>query len=377
MTLAPHSDLRRLMKRARHGERVLSVYLDLAGAARPRARVEADLRRLLGDLRPTVRPEQRASFEADALQVERVVAQHALHRGGLVVFCNRDGNYCWSQETSSRVGNMAFWRGAPHLLPLFEARDDLSGLLAAVLDRGRARLLRLAPSGVVGREELQAQESVRRVKHVGLDKIRSQANVERAAETHAARFLGRVARRLSHLAAERRFERLLVAGPVEATHELVRRLPKDPRERLIGCVALPSGAEEDRILKIAVESARRAGDLRQVRTWRELSTAARKKERAVLGAEATLEHLHAGSIRRLILAQGTRPTGSRCPACGRLSTARGGRCPACGGRAPARRDLLEPIVEAALAEGATLEVLRGRPGKRLLEAGGLGAFLRY
>ena len=52
-------------------------------------------------------------------------------------------------------------------------------------------------------------------------------------------------------------------------------------------------------------------------------------------------------------------------------------CEFCGIPAKADDDLMEAIIAKALAEGATIEQVRGEAAEKLKSVGGIGAFLRY
>ena len=52
-------------------------------------------------------------------------------------------------------------------------------------------------------------------------------------------------------------------------------------------------------------------------------------------------------------------------------------CDFCGMPAKPDDDLMEAIIAKALAEGATIEQVRGEAAEKLRAVGGIGAFLRY
>jgi peptide subunit release factor 1 (eRF1) len=52
-------------------------------------------------------------------------------------------------------------------------------------------------------------------------------------------------------------------------------------------------------------------------------------------------------------------------------------CDFCGLPVKPAEDLIEAILAKSLAEGATIEQVRGEAAEKLNAAGGIGAFLRY
>jgi peptide subunit release factor 1 (eRF1) len=64
--------------------------------------------------------------------------------------------------------------------------------------------------------------------------------------------------------------------------------------------------------------------------------------------------------------------GANCPGCGQLSLAL--ECPSCGTATDALDDVVEPTLEEAMRQGATVVVV---PDSALETVGGVGAVLRF
>jgi peptide subunit release factor 1 (eRF1) len=80
-----------------------------------------------------------------------------------------------------------------------------------------------------------------------------------------------------------------------------------------------------------------------------LITASAKAQNAVTGISGTLDALNEKRVRELVYAEGY----------------------------AAGTDFIEDAISVALAQGATIEQMRGEAAARLRAAGGIGAFLRY
>jgi peptide subunit release factor 1 (eRF1) len=100
--------------------------------------------------------------------------------------------------------------------------------------------------------------------------------------------------------------------------------------------------------------------------------------RGVGGPEDTLEALNERRVQTLLLEPGFDRRGSRCQACGLLmleEAGDGGRCPADGGPLETLEHLREAAIEAALAQGAEVMVVRHHPDLGPFQ--GIGAILRF
>jgi hypothetical protein len=81
---------------------------------------------------------------------------------------------------------------------------------------------------------------------------------------------------------------------------------------------------------------------------------AAKRERAVAGADRTLEAVARGAVHCLYLARGFREAGRLCQACGVLARGADGPCPACQGLAR-RVELGNAMVARVVGAGGRLE----------------------
>jgi peptide subunit release factor 1 (eRF1) len=95
------------------------------------------------------------------------------------------------------------------------------------------------------------------------------------------------------------------------------------------------------------------------------------------GLQSTVRALCEGRIWRLVYASGFSASGGRCPNCGMLFAKTDGSCDYCGAAIAPVNDLVERIVERVLEGDGKVEEVTGEAARRLQQAGGIGAVLRF
>ncbi|MDD5600714.1 MAG: hypothetical protein PHC87_03035 [Actinomycetota bacterium] len=95
----------------------------------------------------------------------------------------------------------------------------------------------------------------------------------------------------------------------------------------------------------------------------------------VLGIEATMRFLLADRVKTLIYERHYMHSGYVCNICGYLTVKEREKCPYCEGELIFYNDIVDEIVENALDQGCEIVDIEGN--KRLIEAGSIGAVLRY
>ena len=207
----------------------------------------------------------------------------------------------------------------------------------------------------------------------------SQSRFQRHHESHVHWHLKRVVEQLSAMLRRRRFDRLIIAGPREATSELRRLLPRALAQRLVAVIPgeIAAGYPQE-ILQKTLEIERRAEQDLEQRLLEELLDTARAGGRATSGLTPTLDALWLGDVRTLVVAERAHVEGSECSSCGRLEAGALDRCRACGQVMRPVHDLFHRAMGRTLEQAGNVEVLHNDAARRLQEtAGGLGALLWF
>jgi peptide subunit release factor 1 (eRF1) len=363
------------------GHPVLSVYLDVDQSRETNLnrKFEVSLGNLLRELEQgLVNQSEREEYAADAERMRRFVSNYRPGARSLVIFCDALGDFFWHRELDVPLRSEARWSNTLYLRPLLETLDEFERYGVILADRAWARLFTVYLGEIEEHGESFAPGEVKIVKAPGRDHIRSDMRFQRKADQYAHRHLKRVAELAAELAERHAFDRLVLAGPVEATSQLQHLLPKQWQSRVVVSLNLPVEADQQTVLAATLriaEEAERNGEIRSVEEL--ISDAARAEQRAVTGLDATLRALRLGRIRQLIYADGFAPSGSRCINCATLFKGMPESCAYCGAAVHPVDDLVEQAAQRVVVSGGKVEQVRGAMAERLGVAGGIGAFLKF
>ncbi len=361
------------------GSPVLSAYLDVdqARPANLNRGFEVALDNMLRSLeRQLAQTPFLREFERDAARVRTFVGEYVPSAQSLCIFCDESEHFLWWRELRVRLRNDVFWSDTPFVRPLLDALDEHERYGVILTDRARARLFTVFLGEIAEHTGVFAARDVHRVKSIGTDRLWSHQQFQRKADMHALWHLKCVARETDRLFTEYAFDRLVLAGPTEATAELRRLLPKRLRTRIVAELPLPIDAGPSDVLNAllpVIQHVERAYEHELVES---LIASASKNERAVIGLDDTLAFVQEGRVWQLVHAEGIQSEGWECEHCAALFSQGRDMCAYCNGRLRQVPDLVARAAERAFEQGAAVEQVRGEAAARLRAAGGIGGWLR-
>ena len=223
---------------------VLSVYLDIDQnkASNLHRRFEASLQEMLRSIEARLDEPRLKGFAADAERARQYVARLEPRAKGLVLFCDESEHFFWPREIMASVRNNARWSDTPYIAPLLVILDEYERYGVILVDKAHARLFTVFIGEITEHYDALAPAPVRHVKTSGTDHILSESGFQHKAAMHVHWHLKNVAGMLDKLVDQYGFDRLLLAGPVEATSELQHLLSKRVRTRVAGRLVLPMRA---------------------------------------------------------------------------------------------------------------------------------------
>ncbi|MGN6872900.1 MAG: baeRF10 domain-containing protein [Solirubrobacteraceae bacterium] len=373
---------RRLIEH-RTGHPVISLYLDLdperfatapARSAQIRSLIDQAAREL--DATNGLSHDERVTLRADLQRVDSYLHSREppfQGAGALGLFCSgQDDLFEVIQLSRPTPGRVVIGR-SPYVEPLVTALQRRRWLVALV-SRRAGRVLAGPVDGL--QEDANLDEYVHGQHDQG---GWSQARYERSIEKDTEDHLRRVAEGVNQRFREERFHRVALGGPVEIVPRLEAHLSAEVKACLApGRIEVDlSSAGDDEVrgalAKLVLDDEQRC----EREALDRLAAGVGSGGRGVGGPEDTLEALNERRVQTLLLEPGFDRRGTRCQTCGllMLNESGGGRCPADGGPLEELEHVREAAIEAALAQGADVMIVRHHPDLGPFQ--GIGAILRF
>jgi peptide subunit release factor 1 (eRF1) len=374
------NDLESLIQReAKPGSPVLSIYLDTDQSREIHIErgFEVVLKDMLREIRRKLDKKARQEFDVDAERVRQLVEEYRDVKRGLVIFCDASENFLWRRELNVSVRNGARWEETPYLRPLIEILDEHERYAVVLTDRKQARFFTIFLGEIEERFQAEAPLEVTRVNEIGKDHIESHMTIQHKADEHAHLHLKHVAELTERLASIYEFDRLILAGPVEATSELSALLPKAVSAKVVRQVSLPIKGSDALVLEETLKVEAEIEREREIELVKTLITAAAKHQKAVVKLGPTVRAIEEQRVFQLVYADGFAPPGSQCGTCGALFAEEKSVCDYCGQAVKGISDFIEQAAERVLDMQGKVEQLRAAAAERLQEHGSVGAFLRW
>jgi len=358
---------------------VLSVYLDTnqADAVNVSRGFEVVFRNMLRDVKQPEDKDKQKQLKEDAERVLRFLDDYRDTKRALVIFADASQDFFWVRELNVDVRNSLSWRDKPYVRPLLELMDEHERYGVVLTDRRHARLFTIFLGEIEEEVEAFVLADVTHRETAGTDHLRSQMNLQRKADLHARWHLKEVAQTMTGLAGRHQFDRLILAGTVEATSELYGLLPKALRARVVRKIALPVDTNPAQVLSETLKIEFEVERQHELDLVEQLITAAKKKQKAVLGLDETLLALQEWRVWQLVFTEGLNLRGSECTNCAALLADEAEPCAYCGQPVRAVDDLIQLAAERVFDLEGKLEQVSGPAAARLKEVGSIGAVLHF
>jgi rubrerythrin len=281
--------------------------------------------------------------------------------------------------------------GAPNVMPLLWVADEYESYGILAVDRERARLFvsYLGRTSVVQKTDFRVNTRAWR-KTAGRAPTSARRGLGGGAAARGAdretyedrldeqrrRFWDRAAERAAAWLDAHGIERVIIAGPDEASAAVRSLWPENRRVRFAGMVSLPPAATDqeirDRSLPAALEDERRHEDMLVT----SLTEQHGGRGGSVGGRGPTLQALAQQKVMIVIADRDIGGPAWRCSACTYISGSPAAQCPICSGGMDeaALRDVLPVLVRR---NSARLELVSGTAAERMGAFEGMGGLLRF
>lgn len=262
--------------------------------------------------------------------------------------------------------------------PLTNLLDNYGGYGVVLVDQQGARLFHFH-LGELREQEGVLGESVKRIKRGGSSSLRGRrggsAGQTRAVEETVGRNMKDSAEFAAEFFEQNHVRRILIGGTGDNIVMFRNELPKAWQSLVVGVFPVSMNATHTEVLGHALEIGQQNERQREQRLVENIITNAAKGNQAVAGLGATLEMVNAKRVQTLVIADGYRQSGYRCPDCGILSVKADQKCEGCGRMVESIEDVVEEAVNVVLRHRGGVEVVQ----ENLVfeKAGSVGAVLRY
>jgi peptide chain release factor subunit 1 len=353
----------------------ISLYVDLDPSTAPTARdAETRVRSLLAEAEKRLDTrnyghDQRLGLKVDVDRI-RDWWDNEFDRGGVrgaAVFASGLDNLWRVLPLADSVRDEIRLGRDLYLAPLVPLVGRGDGALVAFVSRERGQVFRLRGGRL---EEVidHSEEQPGQHDQGGWSQARYQRHIEKLVQDHLKTVGGEIDKRV-----RRGGLRMVIVAPEEMRGEIEGALSNEARESIVGWAQAEAHANAQALLQAArphLDQARARQESEAVARWEEERG---RNGRAVGGWEHTLEAASDGRVELLLVQQGANREAFQCPQCGRAS-ADDGSCPLDGHRLERREDGLDLAVHHVLAHGGSVVAVGGTA---LVEAGGIGALLRF
>lgn len=364
-----HEDIVRQLAGVRgNGAPVATCYLDVDGR---RHRTKSDYEQALGRLLRQARVAGDTGLQHDLDRIERYV-RSGIDRSrtrGLAIFACSAADLWEVVDLPVSVRDQLVINDTPAIGQLRAALETFGRFGALLVSRQRARVLVFEVDELVAKEELSG-ESTRDIDVRG-EKERGEVQGKAEALEHA--HLRRAADLAFGVWQQCGFDHLAVAAPDDLVRAVEQSLHPYLRNRLTGRLHLTPGCSQEDVRLAVREAEVRAERADEAALVDRLRSAVGAGNRGVAGLDDTLAALSDHRVETLLVSDGYREEGWRCPATGRLARV-GPKNPVSGQRMERVADVVEEAVQEAFALGCTVEICENVD---LDVLGRIGALLRF
>ncbi|MGI6740732.1 MAG: hypothetical protein ACOX7C_04510 [Brevefilum sp.] len=360
-------DLQQLLEYSAEGK-VLSVYLNTNPS---QINTEAAKLWLRNALKPVDLPE-------DVQAVENFVNLEYDWLGkGVAIFSNQKENYFNTFQFNLSLPNEVDVNERPVIRPLVHLLDTFMGWGVVLVDRQQARIFSFDLGELTERDLFEGDE-IKQLKRGGGTAVLGQ----RGGGDISAKIGSIIDRNIKEMIdsavnffEQHRIRRIMLGGTDDNIARFRDALPKSWQSLIVGSFPMSMAATQTEVLEQATKEALATQDHVNRLLIEQSITLSAKGNHGVTGLIDTLNMIHEGRVRTLLVMHDFEQTGFRCDGCGYLTVQELHKCPFCGGSFKRIDRAVEMAVEETLRKNAEVKVIHD--SEALTGAGRITAILRY
>ena len=366
-TMFSEKDLRALLDYSSQ-DRVLSVYLNTNPTE---VQAEASKIKLRNLLKTVDLPE-------DSQVIEQFINFEYDWAGkGLAVFSDQRGDFFDAYQFDVAVPDKIFVSHRPIIRPLVRLLGTFSGWGIVLVDMQGARLFAFnlgklnESQGITGDEVKQTKRGGGNAMHGRMGGSDPSGKVDNIIERNIKDIIDYATDFFTH----NHIRRILIGGSEDNIARFKEELPKSWQSLVVGDFSLSMNAGYLDVLEQTTRAALATQEKINQGLVNQAITLAAKGINGVTGLIDTLNAIHEGRVKTLLVLEDFVQAGYRCDGCGYLSVQELETCPFCNGHFNRIDDAVEMAVRETLRNNAEVKVLTEAPA--LAQAGKIAAILRY
>jgi peptide chain release factor subunit 1 len=360
-------DLQALLDYSAEGQ-VLSVYLKTDPT---QLNTEAAKLRLRNSLKTIDLPNDIQAVE------EFINMEYDWSARGLAIFSDQEAGLFETYQFNFEVPNEVHVGKHPYLRPVVRVLNVFSGWSLVLVDKQGARLFSFElgelteMNGVTGEEVKQTKRGGGNAMHGRMGGADISSKVENIIEQNIREVIDYA----TDFFSKHHIRRIMIGGTDDNVARFKEALPKSWQSLVVGDFPMSMTASDAEVLEQAKGEALVAQKKINQYLVDQAITLAAKGSNGVKGLIDTLNAIHEGRVKTLLVDQDFEQSGFRCQGCGYLATQALETCPFCGGDFSKITTAVEMAVREALQKNAEVKVIQ--ENETLEDAGQIAAILRY
>jgi peptide chain release factor subunit 1 len=296
---------------------------------------------------------------------------------GLVLFSNQKNDFFEAYSLGVSVPDQVHVGERPTLRPLVRLLDTFSGWGVVLVDKQGAHLFSFNlgeltdQEGVLGEEVKQTKRGGGNAMPGRMGGSGASGNVEKTIERNIKEVIDFATDFFKH----HHIRRIMIGGTDDNIARFKEELPKSWQSLVVGAFPMSITSSHTDVLSHATREALKAEEKRNQQLISEAITLAAKGSNGVTGLIDTLNAIHEGRVKTLLVIRDFEKPGYRCTGCGYLTIQTLEKCPFCSGNFETIQEAVELAVQTALQKGADVKVITENDA--LSKAGQIAAILRY
>lgn len=303
-----------------------------------------------------------------------VLTNKRTFKKGLAVFSSKEAQIWKQYNLGVPLKNELIVDKTFYIKPLMDVLDNYQRYGVLLVGKDSARIFIVHLGEIVEYGEVHTADIPGKHKKGAWFGL-SQNHYERHINFHVGIHLKDVIEKLETFLSREYIGRLILGGSEEAVSMVRGMLHKTVLDKIIGNVKIEMFAKSDEVLSKVEPILSSYEKNKEEETIKQLISKAMKNESAALGIENVLNAIQEQRVMKLILASSFKQNGYNCKTCGFLTTQIINSCPYCKGAFEEVDNMVDLAAQKSIQQGALIEVVT--ENKSLLDAGGIGAFLRF